>query len=165
MEIIKANETHIPAIIAIANITWQDTYKNIITQEQISYMLNLFYTQNTLRSQMQDPLHHFWVLLQHDEVLGYAHCIEDKNEATVFKLSKLYVLPQYQGKGIGKCLLFFIENECYELKKNIITLNVNRQNPAKDFYLKMGFEIVKEVDIPLDKYWLNDYIMEKKLEI
>jgi hypothetical protein len=27
----------------------------------------------------------------------------------------------------------------------------------------MGYQILEEVDIPLDVYWLNDYIMGKEL--
>jgi hypothetical protein len=42
-------------------------------------------------------------------------------------------------------------------------LNVNRNNPAIDFYKKMKYQIIETVDIPLDKFWLNDYIMKKDL--
>ncbi len=165
MEIVKANESHIKAIITIAYDSWQDTYKSIISQEQISYMLQLFYNENILQEQMQNPEHHFWVAMRNEGLAGYAHCIDDKADADILKLSKLYVLPREHGRGVGRSLLSFIENECDALKKSTIALNVNRHNPAKDFYLKQGFEIVQQVDIPLDKYWLNDYIMQKKLHV
>lgn len=164
MEIIKANESHIKAIISIAYDSWNDTYKKIISQEQIDFMLQLFYNESALQKQMQDPKHHFWAVMHDEELLGYAHCIEDEGDADILKLSKLYVLPSSHGKGVGRQLLLFIENECDALKKSIVTLNVNRNNPAKDFYLKQGFKVIRQVDIPLDKYWLNDYIMQKKLE-
>jgi ribosomal protein S18 acetylase RimI-like enzyme len=38
-------------------------------------------------------------------------------------------------------------------------LNVNRYNPAKDFYEKLGFKIILEEDIPIGQYWMNDYVM------
>lgn len=164
MTIINANEQHIPAIIHLAAVTWNDTYSSIISQEQIQYMLQLFYSKDVLLQQMHSRDHHFWILLDDKEISAYAHCIEDACDPNMLKLSKLYVLPKFQGSGAGRLLLMHIENECYSLKRNRIVLNVNRNNPAKTFYLKRGFEIVQEVDIPLGKFWLNDYVMEKKLE-
>jgi hypothetical protein len=40
---------------------------------------------------------------------------------------------------------------------------VNRYNNAKSFYEKMGFAIVREEDIPIGPYWMNDYVMRKAL--
>ena len=45
-----------------------------------------------------------------------------------------------------------------------LQLNVNRQNNAKEFYEKMGFAVIGEEDIDIGSgYYMNDYIMEKKL--
>jgi GNAT superfamily N-acetyltransferase len=163
MIICPATEENIQEIITIANLTWHETYKEIISQEQIAYMLNLFYSESTMTQQMGNPKHHFWIIKDNEKILGYTHCIEEVNDAHSLKISKLYVLPNQQGKGIGKLLLMFVENACFGLGKNRLILNVNRNNPAKKFYLKMGFEIVEEIDIPLDIYWLNDYVMEKQI--
>jgi ribosomal protein S18 acetylase RimI-like enzyme len=38
-------------------------------------------------------------------------------------------------------------------------LNVNRNNEAKEFYKKLGFKIIREEDIPIGQYWMNDYVM------
>ncbi len=163
MTINTANEHDIPAIIQLAEVTWNETYRHIISEEQIQYMLQLFYRKDTLLQQMRSPGHHFWILQHDGEIRAYVHCIEDALDTNIFKISKLYVLPKYQGLGVGKLLLMHIENESYSLKRNRILLNVNRQNPAKEFYLKNGFEILQEIDIPLGKFWLNDFVMEKKL--
>lgn len=159
----KASKDDISSIISIAKITWNATYKTIISQEQIDYMLHLFYSEKTIMEQMQNPANHFWGFKEEGKLSGYAHCVEDNNDKQLIKLSKLYVLPETQRQGIGKSLMSYLENECKALDKNVITLNVNRHNPAKDFYLKLGYEIVEEVDIPLDKFWLNDYVMEKRV--
>lgn len=165
MEIINATIHHIPSIISIAKVTWNKTYRNIISQAQIDYMLQLFYNEKTLYEQINHPQHHFWVLTHQNELIGYAQCIEDENDCKVLKLSKLYVSPNTQQKGAGKLLMINIERACDTLNKSILTLNVNRQNTAKTFYEKMGFKVVEEIDIPLGNYWLNDYVMQKNLEI
>ena len=43
-------------------------------------------------------------------------------------------------------------------------LNVNRRNKAKQFYEHLGFTIISEEDIDIGQgYFMNDYVMEKKL--
>jgi hypothetical protein len=44
-----------------------------------------------------------------------------------------------------------------------IELNVNRKNNAIYFYKKMGFELHEKADIAYGKFWLNDYILRKKI--
>jgi ribosomal protein S18 acetylase RimI-like enzyme len=156
----KANKNHINDIIKLATETWQATYCNIISQEQIDYMLNLFYSQKRIEEQIIDPSNHFLVALENDELLGYCHCFEKNGH---YYISKIYVHPLAQGNGIGKLLMNHIEKNGIELKFSTLELNVNRNNPAKDFYANNGFKIVEEIDIPLDKFWLNDYIMQKEI--
>lgn len=150
----------IPAIIALAHETWQNTYINIIAQDQIDFMLQRFYSHELISLQLQNVQHFFFKATQNNSLLGYSHCYEE-NE--FIKLSKLYIHPQSQGKGIGKLLLVAIEDKMKLLNKHTLILNVNRANPALQFYLKMGFEITHSVDIPLENFWLNDYIMQKEV--
>jgi diamine N-acetyltransferase len=42
---------------------------------------------------------------------------------------------------------------------SILDLNVNRHNPAKSFYEKIGFTVLREEDVPIGPYWMNDYVM------
>jgi N-acetylglutamate synthase-like GNAT family acetyltransferase len=161
LKIEKATTHHIHEIISLAKLTWQASYLSIITQEQIDYMLELFYHPTILQEQMQMPTHHFHIGQEHQQILGYTHTIE---EHSILKLSKLYVLPNTQSKGIGKALLNNVVLLAKELQIKVIELNVNRANKAKEFYLSQGFQILKEVDIPLDKFWLNDYVMHKEIE-
>jgi diamine N-acetyltransferase len=44
-----------------------------------------------------------------------------------------------------------------------IVLNVNRLNPAFAFYKKFGFEVMRQEDIPIGPYWMNDYVMKLEL--
>jgi ribosomal protein S18 acetylase RimI-like enzyme len=50
-----------------------------------------------------------------------------------------------------------------EAGKQTLDLNVNRYNKAKSFYEKIGFRVVYEEDVPIGKYWMNDYVMRKQL--
>jgi ribosomal protein S18 acetylase RimI-like enzyme len=65
---------------------------------------------------------------------------------------------------MGKLVL---ENIIADIQPNgakFLELNVNRNNKAVEFYKKLGFRIIAEEDIDIDNgYFMNDYIMRKKL--
>jgi ribosomal protein S18 acetylase RimI-like enzyme len=80
------------------------------------------------------------------------------------KIHKIYILPETQGKGIGKKLLDYIVEKAKENRNTILSLNVNRYNSAYEFYVKIGFEKKGEEDINIGNgYLMEDYIMEKQL--
>ena len=158
MEISFAHPQDIPKLIALAQTTWHATYSSIISKEQIEYMFDLFYSEHVITEQMANPNHRFWKVEEQGELLGYAHCYP---EGDAFKLSKLYILPNQQGKGIGQFILQAITKWMQQHHYSRMILNVNRHNPAYHFYVKMGFQVIEEVDIPLAHFWLNDYVMQK----
>lgn len=67
---------------------------------------------------------------------------------------------EQQGKGIGVQLLSYIKKDTADRGGKSLELNVNRNNPAVEFYKKAGFNISVEMDIPYFGYSLNDYVME-----
>jgi diamine N-acetyltransferase len=150
------------AIISIAYHTWPITYSTIVSNEQIEFMLGTFYNLEAITEQLNNPTNLFFIAESDGVALGYAHVLPTDLPAT-YKLSKLYILPQGQGIGIGYQLLLHAEHYLLSQEVNVLILNVNRLNKAVNFYSKMNYEIIESVDIPLDKFWLNDYIMQKKL--
>lgn len=160
MEILKASPSDIQDIIALAHETWNATYRSIISQEQIDFMLHSFYNQEVIGAQLKEPLHHFRVIRTVGNLVAYSHFLEKDN--CIF-LSKLYVLPSFQGRHLGHALLSEMEAFAKKQGYSLLKLNVNRANPAYHFYLKEGFTIAEIVDIPLNKYVLNDYVMEKSV--
>jgi ribosomal protein S18 acetylase RimI-like enzyme len=96
--------------------------------------------------------------------LDFASYEHHYNQKAVTRIHKIYILPQTQGKGIGKLLIDTIGNLAKKNQSIALSLNVNRSNNALIFYKKIGFEIVGEEDIELEHgYLMEDYIMEKQL--
>jgi len=82
----------------------------------------------------------------------------------VYKLHKLYVLTSSQGYGAGRFMLDKILEDIKQRNGKTLILNVNRNNPALHFYLKLGFIISGEEDIDIGNgFFMNDYIMKKQL--
>ena len=159
----KANEEDLPIIKRLAEQTWPTAYGDIISQEQIDFMLEKMYSKGELLEQMLQG-HHFIVASELNEDVGFAGFSVVDVETNTFKLHKLYVLPKMHGKGVGKILM----NEVVSLIKaqggEFLQLNVNRANKAKDFYEKAGFKIKETVDLDIGNgFYMNDYVMEKEL--
>lgn len=155
----KATSADIPFIIAIAKEAWWATYEPILTADQIRYMLGALYSPEALESEMSRETQTF--LLLHDDGMAraFASYGQRPEESSVCKLHKLYVLPKNQKKGYGTAVIAEIKRRLSMDEIHTLDLNVNRNNPARHFYQKLGFRILREEDIPIGPYWMNDYVM------
>jgi ribosomal protein S18 acetylase RimI-like enzyme len=143
----------------LAQQIWPDAYGEILSPEQLQYMLNLFYSPESLMKQMTEDRHQFLIVEQGEEAIGFAAW--GPAGPGVVKLHKLYVLPGGQGKGIGRAMLLFIFDVLRSEGIATLRLNVNRHNKAKRFYEKAGFKITGKEDIDIGGgYFMNDFIME-----
>ena len=156
----KASVDDIPVIRAMAQVAFPDTYKEILSPEQIDYMMEWMYSAESLRRQMMEEGHIYYVAYREGRAVAYLS-IQPEGEH-VFHLQKLYVLPDYQGMHLGKQLFNQAIKAIKELHPALcqMRLNVNRYNRALTFYEKMGMTKVDEGDFPIGNgYYMNDYIM------
>jgi ribosomal protein S18 acetylase RimI-like enzyme len=159
IEIRHATIEDIPTIRYIVDLTWWPTYKNLLSTEQIQYMLDHIYSDESLHAAIENGTQKFFLILENGVVSGFAAYGLRDEDSTIAKLYKLYVLPTHHGKGFGKMLIDKIKKELVNVNLHTLDLNVKRDNPAKTFYEKLGFKIIREEDIPFGPYWLNDYVM------
>ena len=153
----------IPAIVKIAYDTWFVTYQDVISKAQIEYMFGEMYTPESIYKQMDFYKHAFLILYQAEMPIGFASFGKLEEPINTYKLHKLYLLPSEQNKGFGRMLLNEVEKQVADLGADHLHLNVNRKNPALSFYEKLGYEIIETVDIPFAEFWLNDFILSKKI--
>lgn len=157
----KASANDIPLIRDLTYKIWPQSYSSILSKEQVDYMLNLMYSEKALQDQLQQN-HEFIIAYDGKEPVGFASF--SLTAPQVFKLHKIYVLPSQQGKGTGKFIIDQIVNAMKTKGATSLLLNVNRNNNAKTFYEKIGFAVIKEEDIDIGNgYFMNDYVMEKKV--
>jgi len=143
----------------LAQQIWPDAYREILSPEQLTYMMKLFYSPDSLLKQMTDDQHRFLIVEQEEEAIGFASW--GPAGPGIFKLHKLYVLPGGQGKGIGRAILLFIFDVLRSEGAAALRLNVNRHNKARLFYEKLGFKVIGKEDIDIGGgYFMNDFIME-----
>src|SRR5437870_3165890 len=89
----------------LAHRIWPEAYKAIISPDQMEYMLNLIYNPSSLRKQITDLQHRFVIVYDDRSPAGFASYSLKINSTNIFKLHKIYILHELQGKGIGKYLL------------------------------------------------------------
>ncbi|MCP9749363.1 GNAT family N-acetyltransferase [Ferruginibacter sp. HRS2-29] len=146
----------------LAHTIWPVSYKGIITDEQIGYMLELIYSKAALIKQMDELKHQFVLVYNDDEnATGFASYSPKVNDDTgTFRLNKLYLLPDQQGKGTGKALLQHVKDAVKKLGGKSLELNVNKENPAIQFYKRNDFTITKTEVLDIGHgFVMDDYIM------
>lgn len=158
----KASTDDIPLIHDLAEIAFRDTYKDILSPEQMEYMMDWMYSEESLTHQMTVADHIFFI----EDGKGYAsfrfdgHTDDDRE---LFHLEKLYVLPEYQKSGLGRRLFEKVLEEAASAASGDsyrIELNVNRNNPAVGFYEHLGMHKDRQGDFAIGKgFFMNDYIM------
>ncbi|HMK26851.1 MAG TPA: GNAT family N-acetyltransferase [Chitinophagaceae bacterium] len=140
---------------------WPQTYAAIITQQQIDYMLELMYSEASLKKQMEEGCQFIFV---YDDIEPVGFAAYQEIKPGTWKLHKIYILTTQQGKGTGKFVIDHIMKEIQQQGAAALQLQVNRYNKARSFYEKLGFAVIEEADFDIGNgYFMNDYVMEKKL--
>lgn len=146
----------------LAKDIWNANYRDMITQGQIDYMLDLMYSPKQLQKDLDEGYQ--WELIYHDEnLVGYlAYVIKDDNR--VF-LSKIYLKTEVQGLGLGKLALNRVKDYAKTNNCTAVYLTVNRGNEkGVRAYKRVGFKIIGEEDFDIGNgYIMNDYIFEFRI--
>ncbi len=155
---------HFKAIQQIAHTTWPVTFGAILSPTQIQYMLEMMYSSEALEAQVINKGHIFILAKAEEQYLGFVSFEHSYQGSNKTKIHKIYILPDTQGKGIGKRLLDEVTLLAKNTQNTVLILNVNRDNSAIVFYEKMGFQKTAEEDIDIGNgFFMNDAVMEKEI--
>lgn len=166
IDIVKASSEELYFVQKIAHQTWPVAFSNILTPDQISFMLNWMYDLKALEQQVNEKGHVFLLAKEEDSFLGFAayevHCKDQEKT----KIHKIYILPGTQGKGIGKKLISHVMDIALRNGDKFLYLNVNRFNEkAISFYKHIGFyEAYREVIDIGNGFIMDDIVMEMELD-
>lgn len=162
MEIVRADIKELATIKELAYQIWPNTYGNILSKEQLAYMLDKFYSEENLERNVTLLNHEFYLVKYQEQFIGFFSTELNYQEKPTTRIHKIYLKPETQGKGIGRKIIDFVEDLAKANQNNALSLNVNRFNNAKDFYKKVGFKVILQEDIVLEHgYLMEDYLMEK----
>ena len=163
-QIISATVADLPAIAELAGVIWRAHYPGIISAEQIEYMLARMYSPDTLRDELCARGIRFERLLAGGELIGFAsYGPTDRKE--VFKLHKIYLHPQWHGRGLGNLLLNHCADAVRHMGATRLMLAVNKRNAkAVAAYRRSGFSVAESVVTDFGNgFVMDDFIMAKDL--
>ncbi|MEY4595172.1 MAG: hypothetical protein RIQ47_1582 [Bacteroidota bacterium] len=136
---------------------WPLVYSEMISREQMKYMLDWMYHLDVLTAKIDNGDLFFSYSLENNDI-GYLH-LELVDEKTI-KVQKIYVHPDFHGRGIGRELIQTAIDMATAQGRSSLELQVNRANPAVRFYKQLGFSITGEKDFDIGNgYFMNDYVM------
>ena len=141
---------------------WYDNYRDMISVDQIEYMLNLMYNPERIKTEIEQGV--IWeFVLYNNAIVGYL-VYDLKPDNRVF-LSKIYLKTTAQGLGIGKAAIERVKDFGRTNNCRAVYLTVNRNNPKGiRAYNRSGFKIIAEEDTDIGQgYIMDDYIFEFSL--
>ncbi|WP_447951224.1 N-acetyltransferase family protein [Chryseobacterium koreense] len=156
----RASENDIGMIRDLAKKSWNSAYAEILSPDQIDYMLGEMYSVDELMRHLQNPGFPYYLIFVDEKPAGFIG-FEFNYEKDTTKLHRIYLLAETHGKGIGKTAINFLKDEVKKIGNHRIILNVNKINNAKNVYESQGFQIYDEGVFDIGNgYVMDDYLME-----
>ena len=164
VEVKQIHSEEIFIVSQLAHEIWPESYKDILSKDQIDYMLDWMYNVQTLQEQVQTG-QIFYLMTEDGRPVGFMGLEPNSPDADMLRIHKIYLLPEKQGKGFGRSLINQAMDVAFDLSCKSLHLNVNRFNKSVDFYKNLGFEVIGEEDIDIGiDYLMEDFVMELKLK-
>lgn len=160
----EAKKTDIPAIYDLAVKTWNITYPTIISKEQIDYMIEKMYSKEKLDKVIETENFNFLLFETDNQLVGFCSIEHNYTNEAITRIHKLYVDPEVHGKSVGKQLLIETEKLAQKNKSSKLHLNVNKKNPAVNFYFKQNFSVEREEVLDIgNAFVMDDFVMIKEI--
>ncbi len=162
----QATPDDIETLHTMADESFRNTYKDIVSSEQMEFMMDMMYSIESLRKQFEEGHIYYIMYNREGENIGYGS-IEPHGDAR-YHLQKLYLATPYKGMGYGAILFGHLLREIKRLCGGgacRVELNVNKHNTAKDFYFRQGMKIGESGDFLIEgtEFIRPDYILYKDL--
>ncbi len=160
----------IPALQATAAASWWATYGALMSASFIENFLSRAYRADTLALQLTDGRSRFLVVKAENAVVGFGQVgptLPRRGNAPVAPadLYRLYLLPEWQRRGIGAMLLAHLESWLCDQGYAYYGAYVHERNePAKEFYKRQDFVRLPECDVTDEWYLVKTLDGEKRRE-
>jgi diamine N-acetyltransferase len=139
------------AVQQITWVTWLATYSSFIPLADLKTYFDEHYSLHALGVLFRDEQVDGLLGLVNDQIVGYEKNMFSVDEQRYY-VSSLYILPQYQGLGLGKDLLDAAESKAVQRGLDRIWLGVMVENKSTlSWYQKHGFVFIEELPFTMGK--------------
>lgn len=155
----QASIEDIAEIQALARRIWDEAYGEILSNEQIDYMLQMMYSEKVITEELLGGT--VWELIAaNGKPCGYlSYALAEDNSV---KLSKIYIDKDFRRTSIAADSLNRVKQYAARNDKDYVFLTVNKNNKtAIRAYEKNGFAITASVVTDIGQgFVMDDYIMK-----
>lgn len=163
LKVQQAGQHHAAIINDIATNTWPEAFKDFMSQEQIQHGLNLFFNPSVIKKNWRSG-QEYLIGKNRSFFLGFLTLEYDYNGTNAIKIHTTYVIPDSHKLGCGSAMLKAAEEIAKNRGTKELVLNVNKKNPAVNFFKNRGFEVVGEELVDWgDGFTSDEYVMRKTL--
>ena len=151
MNLIRTANLSDADVIARVHIdSWQTTYRGLMPDkvlDNLSFELRKEWWQGILHDQNGRVL----VVEENDQIVGFAYFGEEREHDPIYRgeLYAIYLLAEYQKKGIGRLLLEASAESLIKLGMHNMLLWVLSTNPSRKFYEKMGGKYLRDKSVEI----------------
>ena len=143
MEIRRFQESDAEAVSALLAVTLRTTNIKDYSPEYIENQIKKHQPQNILE---RASWTHFYVVCDNEKIVGSGAIGPYWGKTDESCLFTIFVLPEYQGKGIGRKILQTLEQDEYFLRAKRVEIPASIT--ATPFYRKMGYNYKNGITTP-----------------
>lgn len=161
----KAKKEDSENIIDVNIKTWLDTYKGIVADEFLKNKINTRQISIDKCRNTVEKDNNVYVAILDNKLVGIVSFGKSKIDKyyKYGEIYSLYVLKDYQRRGIGKAIFFNGINDLKEQQYKNILVSCIKQNPSNEFYIKMGGKKIGEKTSLFGKQLIQENIFEFKI--
>lgn len=138
----QAGAADLAAVRQLLVVTWLDTYDAVLGSEEVVAITDAWHSVAVLAPQLEMPRTSFLVAENEGMIVG--HLFANAQRPPLLVVSRLYVLPDRQRRGIGAQLLATALRRHADAE--VVRLDVAESNrKALSFYRRQGFQDVSRI--------------------
>ena len=167
----KANAATAARLAELGRQTFAETFAAHNTAADMDAYLAATFGPDKQLAQLQDPAVTFLLAEMQGQAVGYAKLVQDSTlglpagkTARQLEISKLYVVEDWIGTGLGGALMRRIQELALAAGNTALVLGVWEHNTrARQFYQRLGFKEIGEHEFVLGQDVQRDLILRKGL--
>ena len=135
------------ALSDMAKLTFYDTFTGTCTEADMQHFLETYFNLQQTQKELNNPDDFFYFAEADGVPVGYLRIMEDyrsfelMEQWKALEVKRIYVLKEFQGKGIAQALMNLALDFAMTNKYEVVWLGVwEHNNRAQKFYWKYGFE-------------------------
>lgn len=142
----KCTLSDLKVLIELSKSTFVAAFEKDNNPDDFKAYINSAFSEETIKSELSDPNSSFYFIYNDNILTGYFKLNENSSQNEQFKedtieLERFYVLPEHQGKQIGKRTLVKVLEIAKAKKLDFLWLGVWEHNKrAIRFYERFGFQ-------------------------